>query len=145
MRQIFWVHFYLTTWGLGTLSEMAIQPLTPPALEIKGLEIWKRRARTRTLNMIVSYRVPQYQYLLYAEPASVIPASEASCGMGCRGLLLVLGVVLCYLLPGGCTAGGDVRHQARSRLMPWTSSAGLEIGWFMTHYRYCIRGVRSKE
>ena len=56
--------------------------------------------------MIVSYRVPQYQYLLYAEPASVIPASEASCGMGCRGLLLV---VLCYLLPGGYTAGGGCK------------------------------------
>ena len=59
--------------------------------------------------MIVSYRVPQYQYLLYAEPASVIPASEASCGMGCRGLLLMLGVVLCCLLPGGYTAGGGCK------------------------------------
>ena len=29
--------------------------------------------------------------------------------MGYRGLLLVLGVVLCYLLPGGYTAGGGCK------------------------------------
>ena len=50
-----------------------------------------------------------------SELVKVIPASEASCGIGSRGCHFMSDIR--YLLPGGCTGIG-LRHEARSRSMP---------------------------
>ena len=61
----------------------------------------------------------------------IIPASEESCGIECRGCQFLL--FLSYLLPGGCTRKG-LRHEARSRSIRTTSSTRLEWdeSWILT-------------